>query len=507
MRKLFKILTSRLFWSFLFFALEFGIMVYFVFWAAYARGYYFYFYILSAAVTLFVLTRKENPSYKVVWIALASIFPTLGGLLYLICGNKKIGHRAERRLHDYINSHLTLSRDVKEMEEAKNQLVKDGDVRLATYIYNMTGLPAYNNTEVVYFATGEEFFADVYKELEKAERYIFLEYFIIGLGEVWDKTLDILKRKVQEGVDVRLIYDDMGSINAIPIYYDRTLKTYGIKTKVFNPVRLHLNPRLNFRDHRKILSIDGEVCYTGGLNLADEYANREIRFGYWKDNAIKLKGEGCFSLTRLFLETWCSLGKENIDLESYRPQKAARNDGLVQIFGTNPFFPEPMGENAYLHIINSARRYVWITTPYLIPDDKLTDALCMASESGIDVRIVTPNYPDKPQVHEVTRSNYEDLIQAGVKIYEFTPGFVHSKMFLSDDERAIVGTTNLDYRSFFLHFELSVAFYGSSVIRDVKDDFLKIFDLSKLMKAGANEKINPIRKAFRYFYKLFSPAL
>ena len=166
-----------------------------------------------------------------------------------------------------------------------------------------------------------------------------------------------------------------------------------------------------------------------------------------------------------------------------------------------------MGENAYLNIINSARRYVWISTPYLIPDDKLTDALCMAAESGIDVRIVTPNYPDKKQVHEVTRSNYEYLLQAGVKIYEFTPGFVHSKMFLSDDERAIVGTTNLDYRSFFLHFELSVAFYGSSIITDVKKDFEKIFDLSKEMQAGANEKINPIRKAFRYFYKLFSPAL
>lgn len=507
MRKLFKIVTSRLIWSALLILIEFFLMVYLVFWAAYARGYYIYFYLLSILVTVFVLTRKESPSYKVVWIALASVFPTLGGVLYLLFGNKKIGQRAERRLEDYINSHLTLSKDVREMEDSRKKLSSDVDVRMANYIYNMTGLPAYDNTEAYYFATGEEFFSDVFSEMEKAKKYIFIEYFIIGLGEVWSKTLELLKRKAKEGVDVRLMYDDMGSINSVPIHYEKTLRSYGIKAVVFNPVKPHMNPRLNFRDHRKILSIDGEVCYTGGLNLADEYANRQIRFGYWKDNAIKLKGEACFSLTRLFLETWCSLNKEKVDFEFYRPERIASSDGIVQIFGTSPFFPVPMGENAYLNIINSAKRYVWITTPYLIPDDKLSDALCMASESGIDVRIVTPNYPDKKQVHEVTRSNYELLLRSGVRIFEFTPGFVHSKMFISDDERAIVGTTNLDYRSFFLHFELSVAFYGSSIIKDVKSDFNKIFDLSKEMESGAADKISPIRKVFRYFYKLFSPAL
>lgn len=507
-RKLFKIVTSRLVWSIFLIALELFLMGYLVFWASYVKGYYLYFYLLSAAVTIFVLTRNENPSYKVVWIALASIFPTFGGILYLIFGNKKIGHRAERRLQDYINSHLTLSRDVKEMENARRLMTNDEDVRMANYIYNMTGLPAYDNTEVYYYPTGEDFFADVFGELEKAEKYIFIEYFIIGKGEIWDKTLDILKRKVKEGVDVRVIYDDMGSINAIPFQYDKTLRQIGIKAYAFNPVKIHVNPRINFRDHRKILSIDGNVCYTGGLNLSDEYANRTIRFGYWKDNAIKLKGDACFSLTRLFLETWLSLTREKeIDLEYYRPSYKAENDGLVQVFGASPFFPVQMGENAYLNIINSAKKYIWIATPYLIPDDKLLSALSMAAESGIDVRIVTPNYPDKVQVHEVTRSNYESLIMSGVKIYEFTPGFVHSKMFLSDDSRAIVGTTNLDYRSFFLHFELSVAFYGSSVLSPIKEDFDKIFSLSKEIKAGDADKISIIRKAFRYFYKLFSPAL
>ncbi len=508
MRKLFKIITSRLVWSALLILFEFCIMAYLVFYASYVLGYYIYFYLLSAVVTIFVLTRKENPSYKAVWLALASLFPTLGGVLYLIFGNKKIGHRAEKRLKDYVNSHLTLSKDTKEMREAISMMESDEDKRMASYIYNMTGLPAYTNTEATYFPTGEEFFRDLYGELDKAERYIFLEYFIIGQGEIWDKTLEILKRKVNEGVDVRLLYDDMGSINAVPLGYDRYLRQFGIKAYAFNPVKIHLNPRLNFRDHRKILSIDGEVCYTGGLNLSDEYANRTIRFGYWKDNAIKIRGDACFSLTRLFLESWLTITKEKgVDLEQYRPHGMVKNDGLVQVFGANPFFPVPMGENAYLNIINSAKRYIWITTPYLIPDDKLLDALCMAAESGIDVRIVTPNYPDKPQVHEVTRSNYDDLIESGVKIYEFTPGFVHSKMFLSDDERAIVGTTNLDYRSFFLHFELSVAFYGSSILESVKKDFISIFDISREMKIGEDRNISLVRKAFRYFYKLFSPAL
>ncbi len=508
MRKLIKILTSRLFWVAILIVIEFFLMVYLVFWAAYDQGYYTYFYLLSIAVTMFVLTRKENAAYKVVWIALSSVFPILGGVLYLIFGNKKIGHHAEKRLKEYINGHLALEKDEKEMEEAQNLLTSDDDKRLASYIYNKTGLPAYNDTEATYFPTGEEFFPDVFSELKKARKYIFMEYFIIGLGEVWDRTLEILKEKVKEGVDVRIVYDDLGSINAVPIHYDRTLaRLYGIKARAFNPVKMHMNPRLNFRDHRKILSIDGEVCYTGGLNFADEYANRTIRFGYWKDNAIKIKGSACFSLTRLFLETWYTLTKELEDLELYRPRKKAQSDGIVQIFGTSPFFTDPMGENAYIQIINSAKRYVWITTPYLIPDDKLIDALRMAAGSGIDVRIITPNYPDKPQVHEVTRSNYEYLIDSGVKIYEFTPGFVHSKMFLSDDERAIVGTTNLDYRSFYLHFELSVAFFNSSIISDVKKDFEKIFDLSKQIEKGESARINPVRKLFRYFYKLFSPAL
>ena len=505
MRKLFKIVTSRLIWSALLILIEFFLMVYLVFWAAYARGYYIYFYLLSILVTVFVLTRKESPSYKVVWIALASVFPTLGGVLYLLFGNKKIGQRAERRLEDYINSHLTLSKDVREMEDSRKKLSSDVDVRMANYIYNMTGLPAYDNTEAYYFATGEEFFSDVFSEMEKAKKYIFIEYFIIGLGEVWSKTLELLKRKAKEGVDVRLMYDDMGSINSVPIHYEKTLRNYGIKAVVFNPVKPHMNPRLNFRDHRKILSIDGEVCYTGGLNLADEYANRQIRFGYWKDNAVKFRGAAVWNFTYLFLEMWAVLWGGDDDLKAYVPTVSAEHDGFVQPFGDNPLDDVSTAEDVYVQMISSAKRYVWITTPYLIPDDQMIGALTIAAAAGVDVRIITPRHPDKKTIFEVSRSNYAALIKAGVKIYEYIPGFIHAKTFIADDAAAVVGTTNIDYRSFYLHFEISVLFLYSSVVKAVKDDFEKTLLQSEEMTPEM-VRAKGFQRIVRGFLRLFSPA-
>lgn len=507
MRKLVRVLTSRLFLSALLFAAEFSVMIYLVFWAAYSKGYYIYFTLLSAVVVLLVMTRNEKPAYKMVWMLLASLFPSFGGVLYLLYGNKKIGRLSEKKIKAYrIDSHV---KDViGEIEDDAIELIRDDDSKkLSRYIYNSTGAPAFGATGSVYFADGNDFFLDLLDELEKAEHFIFIEYFIIGEGEYWNRILEILRRKAAAGVDVRVMYDDMGSINSIPIYYYRTLRSYGIKAFCFNPVRLHLNPRLNFRDHRKIFSIDGNVCYTGGLNLADEYFNSEIRFGYWKDNAIKLTGSAVFTLTAMFLELWDAVSGQKDDPFEYLPSIEVEDDGLVQPFGFNPFVNDAVGENAYLTMIGSAKRYVWITTPYLIPDDGMLEALRLAAISGVDVRIITPHIPDKKQVHEVSRSNYDVLISSGVKIYEFTPGFVHSKMFLSDDDKAIVGTTNLDFRSFFLHFELSVAFYQAGICEEVKKDFLHLFELSCVMNEQKKVRIGFIRRAFRYFYKLFSPAL
>ncbi len=507
MRKLFKLVTSRLFWSSILFIFEFSLMVYLVVWAAYSKGYYFYFYFLSAFVVLLVMSRNENPSYKMVWIALSSLFPTVGGVLYLLFGNKKIGRLAQKKVRSYKIDTETISLDEQEMAKALQNLKDGGDARLCSYIYNMSHMPACGGTGAKYFSSGEEFFKALIPDLNKAEKFIFIEYFVIGLGSCWNTILEILKEKASNGVEVRVIYDDMGSVNVLPINYYRLLESWGIHAICFNPMRLHVNPRLNFRDHRKILCIDGDVCYTGGLNLSDEYMNDEIRFGYWKDNAIRLEGTAVFNFTRMFVYIWDALTQKKDELEKMQPRPLPVGDGLIQPFGSNPLLDEPLGENAYLQLISNAKRYVWITTPYLIPDDAMKAALKLAAQSGIDIRIITPYHPDKKQVHEVTRSNYDELMRAGVKIYEFLPGFVHSKMFVSDDRIAIVGTTNLDYRSFFLHFELSVVFYGSSLIEDVKQDYLKIEDLSRLQIVGGASRINPIRKCFRYFYKLFSPAL
>lgn len=507
MRKLFKLLTSRLFWSSILFIFEFSLMVYLVVWAAYSKGYYFYFYFLSAIVVLLVMSRNENPSYKMVWIALSSLFPTVGGVLYLLFGNKKIGRLAQKKVRSYKTDPEMTESDAALMDCCLKKISDKGDARLASYIYNMSHMPVCDGTRARYFATGEEFFKALIPDLKRAEKFIFIEYFVVGIGSCWNTILEILKEKASAGVDVRVVYDDMGSVNVLPMKYDRMLESWNIHAVCFNPLKLHVNPRLNFRDHRKILCIDGNVCYTGGLNLSDEYMNNEIRFGYWKDNAIRLEGRAVFNFTRMFVQIWDAVTKKYDDLSTMLPIPAGEGDGLIQPFGSNPLLDEPLGENAYLQLINNAKKYVWITTPYLIPDDAMKGALKLAAQGGIDIRIITPYHPDKKQVHEVTRSNYEELIGAGVKIYEFLPGFVHSKMFVSDDRIAIVGTTNLDYRSFFLHFELSVVFYGSSLIGDVKNDYLKIEDLSRLQTPGCASHINPVRKCFRYFYKLFSPAL
>ena len=305
---------------------------------------------------------------------------------------------------------------------------------------------------------------------------------------------------------VAVIYDDMGSINVLPAGYDRVLRQKGIKAVAFNRVRMHINPRLNFRDHRKIFDIDGNICYTGGLNLADEYANDEVRFGYWKDNAVKFRGAAVWNFTFLFLEMWMGVWGADDDLGRFLPTVHAQSDGFVQPFGDNPLDDYSTAEDVYIQMINNARRYVWITTPYLVPDDQMAGALEIAAASGVDVRIITPRHPDKKTVFEVSRSNYEPLMKAGVKIYEYIPGFMHSKTFIADDETAVVGTTNIDYRSFYLHFELSVLFVRSSVVAAVKEDFLKTFGLSEKMTAEMVRARGPVHRAVRYFLRLFSPA-
>ena len=275
------------------------------------------------------------------------------------------------------------------------------------------------------------------------------------------------------------MYDDVGSIFTTPSHYDRTLRGLGLEVVAFNPLRTHLNSRLNSRDHRKVIVIDGNIGYTGGMNIADEYINRTIKYGHWKDTAVKITGDAVWSLTQMFLQLWSFSTGVTEQFALYQPTITAKTDGFVQPFGDNPLDSHNVAENAYIQVINMAKRYVYITTPYLVLDNEMLTALKIAAQSGVDVRIVTPYIPDKKGVFLVTRANYYKLLEAGVKIYEYTPGFIHAKMFVSDDHVAIIGTINMDYRSFYLHFENAIVLYGSSAIKHVYEDIERTIMLGK----------------------------
>ena len=505
LKRLYKILSSRMFWMVLFFSGQLALILYFVLWSALGHQNYIFFIVLSMIMALIIITRKEKNDYRLIWMFVLIIFPFFGGVLYLLFANKKIGSLSEKKVADFrkrIPDDTAFA-----LGNADRELYALSPVfrRESGCVKNMTGFSAYRNTSVLYFDNGEDFFNDVLGEIDRAEKFIFVEYFIIDQGKWWKRILERLKKKAAEGVDVRVVYDDMGSINVLPRHYDRVLRSCGIRAMAFNPIRLHVNPRLNFRDHRKIFNIDGNVCYTGGVNLADEYSNDLIKFGYWKDDCVKLTGDGVWNSSMMFLRNWDCLTGEVDRLEDFVPTVKGKDDGYVQMFDDSPLDDTTIAEDTYLQIVNNAKRYIWITTPYLILDESMESALIIASKSGVDVRIITPHYPDKKSVFEVTRSNYENLLRNGVKIYEFTPGFIHSKNFISDDEVAVVGTTNLDYRSFFLHFELSVLFFRSSIVSSLKKNFEDTLLLSEEIHSGDEGRLPLPRRIFRSAARIMSP--
>ena len=335
-----------------------------------------------------------------------------------------------------------------------------------------------------------------------------MEYFIISEGEMWDEILKILKKKVEEGVDVRIIYDDLGCARRLPNKYHEKLKAFGIKVQVFNQVFPILSSVLNNRDHRKITVIDGKAAFTGGLNLADEYINKVVRFGYWKDSVLLIKGEAVWSFTIMFLQVWSFYCGENIDYDKYKFDSLETLDnGYVQVYGDSPYDGELIGESVYMNILNNAKNYVYIYTPYLVIDNELLTSLILAAKSGIDVRIVTPHIEDKWYVHIITKSYYRQLIEAGVKVYEYTPGFIHSKVFLCDDEIATVGTINMDYRSLYFHFECGAYLYKTECIKEIKKDFKETFKVSKSITIEDTRKIKWSNRFLRAIIRLIAPLL
>lgn len=428
--------------------------------------------LIGLVVSLWIINQPDNPTIKLSWVVLLMFSPVIGGLLYLYVKTHPGQRILEKRLEQmyqqtkqYVSQNATVHK--------KLELQSKATARLSDYVRKFGNYAIYQNTEVTYFSLGEEKFSAMLVELEKAEKFIFLEYFIIEKSYMWDEILKILERKAANGVEVRLMYDGTCAFHYLPYRYPEEMEEKGIQCKMFSPLRPFLSTHYNNRDHRKILVIDGKVGFTGGVNIGDEYINRRAPFGHWKDTALMLKGDAVEGLTQMFLQMWNVTEKKEEMYLQYLPPKHSTTvtGGFVMPFGDSPFDREQVGETVYMDIINRAVDYVHIMTPYLILDNEMLTALTYAAKRGVDIKLILPHIPDKKMPFALARSHYPQLLKAGVKIYEYTPGFVHAKVFCSDSDTAVVGTINLDYRSLYLHFECGAFLYHMQVINEIEQDF------------------------------------
>ncbi|MEQ8201374.1 MAG: cardiolipin synthase [Syntrophomonadaceae bacterium] len=442
---------------------------------------YFLLEVLGAVTITFVVARNRSSAYTIVWLIIMMAMPVFGYILFLLWGTTGLTHRKSHRIRSSIQySNYFVEQDPGVYQDFLQK--HPAQQRLCTYLIK-EGFPIYDHTQATYHPLGEDQFEQLIIDLEQARRFVFIEYFIIAEGHIWDRIHSILRRKAQEGVDVRILMDELGSITKISNSFVRELRREGIKVMMFNPLHSNIfRMFINYRNHQKITVIDGNIGYTGGTNIADEYVNLDKKLGHWKDTAIRLEGQAVWGLTVTFLQMWDSEYDSRSDYPHYRPTLRIPAPGFYQPFADGPVNnPSNPAEEVFLQIIAQAHQYVWITTPYLVIDHSMQDILCMAAKGGIDVRIVTPRLWDHWYVHMVTRSNYGVLMEAGVKIYEYTPGFIHAKIILSDDDSAVIGSINMDYRSFFLHFENGVWISGAPVLQDIKKDMLDIFAVSEEM--------------------------
>lgn len=480
MKKIFKILFSRLFFGAIFIILQVGVMV--------AALYYFrdtyaqvqtFFTALSVITVLYIINQDGSSAFKIAWILPIVFLPLFGIPLYILFGKKRI---PERKLERVSGMYLRYKAAMAPLlSESGDEPAMDEDARLqSAYLEKCASSPRFTQTETTYYPLGDVMFPAMLEELEKAEKYIFMEFFIIEPGIMWDSILDVLRRKAAQGLDVRLIYDDMACIMRLPRDYAERMESVGIRCCTFHRFQPVPTGTLNNRDHRKICVVDGVTAFTGGVNLADEYINKRERFGHWLDCGIKVRGRAAYSFTQMFLSMWDYIRHEEDDPVAFRPTAEALegigDDGVVQPYCDSPADDEPVGETVYINMLSRAKKYVYICTPYLVVDNEIMNALTSAAKCGVDVRMICPHIPDKWYVHLVTRSYYAPLMKAGVRIYEYTPGFIHSKTFVCDDDYGICGTINLDYRSLFLHHECAVWMYKSGAIADMKASFLETLE-------------------------------
>ncbi len=460
---------------------------------------------LGIILVIHIITIRGNQSYKIMWIVFILLIPVFGVLAYLLFGGGRVFPHIKKRFNECNKKYLLAinSTDATQKLNYNDML----HYRQAAYLKNEGGFPIFDNTTSVFLPNGEAFFDEVLKVLKTAEKYIYIEFFILAEGYMWDEIFKILTEKSKTGVEIKIIFDDFGSIKRQNKNFVSKLKKSGIEVSIFNPIRPSIDIFMNNRNHRKIIIVDSKYAFTGGINIGDEYINKVERYGHWLDTGIKIEGKAVNAFLAMFCSMWEFTTKQEIDINSKLGIHKGNKDGFYIPYCDDPLDISNTAQGIYMQIIGTAQKFVYIETPYLILDSAMISALCLATKSGVDVRIITPHIPDKWYVHPVTQYYYSELLDSGVKIYEYTPGFIHSKVFVSDDSVATVGTVNMDYRSFNFHFECGVWCSGSRSVHEIKKNFLSTLENCEEI-INEEWKKRPLLKKFKQtILHLFAPLM
>ena len=506
-RKVLRVIFGRTVLLFASLLIQLGILMFFmVCLSEYLKYYYWVSVAISVLMLIFILNGDDNPAYKLAWGIPVALFSVFGVLFYLFVHiqphRKMIDHRLSVVCND---TKEYMHQDQETMESLRQD---DPQIaRLVQYMNTEGPFPICANSDVKFYPVGEIWYQDMLKRLKDAKEFIFIEFFIVNFGKMWDEVFEILKEKAKEGVEIRFMYDGTCTFFRLPHDFPRFLEENGIKCRIFSPIRPALSTYQNNRDHRKIVVIDGTYAYTGGVNLADEYINEIERFGHWKDTAVELTGEVVDRFTVLFLQNWNLYNKNTEDISGYIRKNSVASEGYVMAYTDSPFDHEQIGENVYLDILNTATDYVHIMSPYLILDDNMISAMSYAVKRGVDVKIIMPHITDKPYAYILARNYYETLIKKGVRIFEYTPGFIHAKEFISDDKEAVVGSINPDYRSLYLNFECAAYMYHVAAVGAAETDFQETLQKCEEITLEDCKNYSKLKRLLGKVMWLFSPLM